>query len=73
MRNTIKKTKPVALATLRASKGMSQKDLAELMGVSPGLIGLYETGKRSPSLLRAKQISMIFDISLDNISFVTIN
>ena len=76
MRNTvkpIKKPKQVDLATLRASKGMTQKDLAEYIGVSPGLIGLYETGKRTPGLARAKQISILFNTSLDSISFVTLS
>lgn len=65
----MKKTKQIPLATLRAAKGLSQKQLALALNVSPGLIGLYETGKRKPSLERAKIIATFFDISIENILF----
>lgn len=65
------KKKQVSLATLRAAKGLSQKEFAKKINVSPGLIGLYETGRRKPSLGKALLISQYFNIPLENISFET--
>lgn len=62
----------IPLATLRARKGLSQKELADIIHVSAGLIGLYETGKRNPSYSKAILISDYFDLPLENISFVTL-
>ena len=38
------------LRLARSRKGLSQRDLAELLGVSPGTIGRYESGLRSPDI-----------------------
>ena len=67
----MKKLKQVSLASLRASRSMSQKDLADVMNVSSGLIGMYEIGKRKPSLDKAMFISKFFNTPLENISFAT--
>ena len=38
------------IAQLRIEKGISQKKLAEELHVSPGLVGMWETNKRLPSI-----------------------
>ncbi|MGF6990382.1 DNA-binding XRE family transcriptional regulator [Lachnospiraceae bacterium PM6-15] len=57
------------LATLRKEKDMSQRDLAKELELSPGAIGMYESGKRNPSLAMAKKIAKIFNVSVESISF----
>jgi putative transcriptional regulator len=57
------------LAELRKERGLSQRDLAKKLGVSYGAIALYETGKRTPSLKRAKEIADIFGVSVETILF----
>lgn len=37
------------LIELRKSKGISQKELANYIDVSPSLVGMYEQGRRKPS------------------------
>lgn len=59
------------LAQLRAEQHMSQRELAQKVGVSSAAIGMYETGKRSPSLNRAMIIAQIFNIPIENISLCT--
>lgn len=65
----MKKEKTIPLSRLREAKGMSQKDLANELNVSIGLIGLYETGRRKPSFDRAIQIAKFFDLPVERISF----
>ena len=43
--------------------------MASEIGMSKGAIGMYETGKRTPSLKRAKQIAQFFGIAVDEIEF----
>ena len=57
------------LSKLRYEKGYSQIELAEKIGVTKGAIGMYETGKRTPSLKTAKVIANYFEVSLEEISF----
>ena len=58
----------IKLSTLRMNKGLSQRDLADELNISAGIIGLYETGKRTPSLKNAKIIAKYFEVSLEDIS-----
>lgn len=60
----------VSMADLRRSKKITQEDLAKEVGLTKGAIGMYETGKRTPSLKTAKVIANYFEVSLEEISFV---
>ena len=53
------------LRELRKKKGLSQVELAEKLGFSKSLIGLYETGDRKPSFKALGAIADIFNISTD--------
>ena len=53
------------LRELRRRKGLSQVELAEKMGFSKSLIGLYETGDRRPSFEALEAIADFFNISID--------
>lgn len=65
----MKKNKKIPMSVLRATKGVSQRQLAYDINVSPGLIGMYETGKRKTSLEKAIIIARYFNIPVENILF----
>ena len=58
----------ISLSSLRTAKGLSQRELANALNFSAGIIGLYETGKRTPSLKNAKIIANFFEVSLEDVS-----
>lgn len=53
------------LKTLRIQNGLSRKQVADLIGVSTSLIGLYETGERLPSLAILMKLSARYKVSID--------
>lgn len=55
------------LGEIRTNAGMTQKELANKVGVSPNTIGRYENGKRNPSDENVKKLCMIFNITKDDI------
>ncbi len=67
----MKKTKKVSLCVLRKSKGLSQRDLAAQIMLSPSTIAQYELGGRKPTLKNALLIAQFFNIPVDRISFET--
>lgn len=56
---------PKRIAYLRKINSMSQSQLANKIGVSPSAIGMYEQGRREPSLGVLVSMSNIFGVSLD--------
>jgi DNA-binding XRE family transcriptional regulator len=58
-----------SLAELRKENDLTQRELALLLGVSSGAIGMYESGMRNPSLKRARMIANLFGVSSDEIFF----
>lgn len=65
VRNKRKLAEKVML--LRTRRGWSQEKVCELMGVSAGLCGHWETARSMPSLLMAKKLADLFDITLDEL------
>lgn len=55
------------LRVLRAEAGISQGDLAGLLGVSRQTINAVETDKYDPSLPLAMRLSKIFGVPIDEI------
>lgn len=53
------------LKNLRKARGLSQIELAAKLGVSPALIGMYETGQRKPSFEMEEAIGDFFNVSTD--------
>lgn len=53
------------LYSLRQQRGISQKELANELKVSTGLIGMYENGKRKPSVEQQEALADYFNVSLD--------
>ena len=50
---------------LRMKAGMSQLQLAEKLNVSSSAVGMYEQGRRIPSVDIMIMMAQIFDVSLD--------
>lgn len=59
----------VKLAELRKKKGLTQKELARALKISESAIAMYETGRRTPSLARAKVIANFFNVDIEEIFF----
>lgn len=55
------------LGEARANAGMTQKQLADKVGVSPNTIGQYENGKRNPSDENVNKLCMVLNITKDDI------
>lgn len=52
---------------LRCEKNYTQKELAEILNITPGCLSKYETGKVQIPLDIILKISEVFDISVDYI------
>lgn len=59
MKETIKK--------LRKQNGLTQKELADLVGTSQAAISNYESGNRSLGIETAKKIAIALEVSLDEL------
>lgn len=53
------------LKTLRTAKGLSQKQLAQRMGITKSMISAYETSMRMPSYEVLIKIARDFNVSID--------
>lgn len=53
------------IKTLRKQKGLTMKQLGELVGVSDGAISQYESGNRQPPVDICVKLADVFDCSLD--------
>jgi len=56
---------PSILKGLRKQKGVTQIQLANALGVSPGNVGDWETGKSCPSYQALKGLADFFEVSAD--------
>ena len=50
---------------LRKAAGINQLQLAEKLHVGPSAIGMYEQGRRVPSVDTLIEMANLFDVSLD--------
>lgn len=55
----------------RKESGMTQKDLGNLLGISPQMVAQYETGKRKPKLETSKKIAEALGVSLIDLGIIT--
>ena len=53
------------LKELRLERGVGQVELAHSLGVSKGVISLWENAKREPTLSSLEAVAGYFDVSLD--------
>lgn len=56
---------PERLQTLRIGFGYSQKQVADMIGVSPSIISGYETGERTPSTDVLLALAHLYKCSTD--------
>ena len=56
------------IMNLRKKNGLSQEELAEKVGVARQTISKWELGETSPDLKQAKELSKIFNVSLDELT-----
>ena len=55
------------LKMLRQEKKLGQVELAKIIGVSKGIISLWENGLREPNLYSLIALAKFFDISIDEL------
>lgn len=55
------------LMALRKAKGLTQKDAASQIGVTPSMLTNYEKGKTEPTLTTAQRIADFYSVSLDEL------
>lgn len=53
------------LRALRKSKGLTQKELADILGVSASLVGQYETNMRHPKIGTIEKFASALGVSTD--------
>ena len=53
------------IAALRLQAGLSQAELGRRLSVSPSAVGMYEQGRREPSMDRIVALSGIFGVTTD--------
>lgn len=53
------------VAALRLQAGMTQAELAKRLAVSPSAVGMYEQGRREPSMDRIVALARLFEVSTD--------
>lgn len=53
------------ISKLRKARGLSQKDLAQKVGISKSSLGNYENDMGIPSLLVAEDLASVLNVSLD--------
>ena len=54
-----------SLLELRKERGIGQVELARAIGMSKGIVSLWENGKREPTLSNLLALSDFFQVSLD--------
>nr|MBO2495053.1 XRE family transcriptional regulator [Clostridia bacterium] len=50
---------------LRLKKGITQEELAKVLGVTTSMVGMYETGARKPSYEVLNKIARYFNVTTD--------
>ncbi|GAA0115688.1 helix-turn-helix domain-containing protein [Clostridium senegalense] len=53
------------LRKLRIDNELSQKSLADILGISPSTVAMYEQGRRTPDNEMLKKIANYFNVSVD--------
>ena len=59
-------TMKITLAAARVNAGLSQREAAKMLGITPETLRNYERGKQVPSWTTVKEMERIYGISADN-------
>ena len=57
----------IALVKYRKARNMTQKQLAQALNVTKSAITMYETGDRSPDLVKLKKMAAILGCTTDEL------
>lgn len=57
----------ISIRKLRRDKGLSQFELAELLGINQSAVAQWETGKTAPNFKRLKKLAEILGCSVDDL------
>ncbi len=57
------------LSYFREKNELTQRELAKKLQVSNATIAMWETAQRNPTLGKARQLSQIFNVSIEEIFF----
>lgn len=63
----------ISLEAARVNAGLSQKEVANALGVSNKTVSGWEKGKSLPNAERIAQLCDLYKISYDNINFLHSN
>lgn len=58
------------LKEIRLLRGMTQRELAEKLGIEQSTISLYETGERIPNAAMAAKIASTLGVSFNDIFLI---
>lgn len=53
------------LKDLRTKRGLSQRNLGDIIGVTHATINMYESGKRTPEVEKLEALCDFFNVSMD--------
>lgn len=59
----------ISLAAARTNAGLTQREVAKLLGVTQQTIFNWEQGKQEPKVKQAIELSKLYNLPLDNIFF----
>ncbi|MGB9662428.1 MAG: helix-turn-helix transcriptional regulator [Moorellaceae bacterium] len=59
------------LIALRKEKGLTQQQVADMLGITRSFYGMIETGDRNPTLDLAKRIAEIFGTGIEDLFFTS--
>lgn len=60
----------ITLKALRVNAGLTQKQLAEVMHITPETIGNWERGKTYPDVKQITELEKIFNVGYSDINFL---
>ena len=55
------------IAAMRHRRGITQEDLARILAISPGSVGLWESGKTNPKVSRLPDIAAALRCRVDDL------
>jgi len=58
------------LKALRVNVGLTQKEAAEKLGISPSMLGSYERGESMPNVVMIKKFENLYNTRYEDIDFL---
>ena len=60
----------ITLKAARVNKNLTQREAAEVMGISVETIKNWEAGRSYPNVIQLKKIEQTYDVSYNDINFL---